>query len=81
MLAAHPGVAQEATHVRAVDPVIGPLIARGIERSATFRGLVRAIDSSDSYLYMKGRLVCSKRARLPSGGDLRGVGQIRVVES
>jgi len=53
MLAAHPGVAQEATHVRAVDPVIGPLIARGIERSATFRGLVRAIDSSDSYVYMK----------------------------
>lgn len=53
MLAAHPGVAQEATHVRAVDPVIGPLIARGIERSATFRGLVRAIDSSDSYVYVK----------------------------
>jgi hypothetical protein len=53
MLAAQPGGAQHATHVRAVDPVIGPLIARGVEHSATFRDLVRAIDSSDSYVYVK----------------------------
>jgi hypothetical protein len=30
--------------VRAVDPVIGPLITRGIEHSVTFRQLVAAID-------------------------------------
>ena len=53
ILSARPGVAQDATHVRAVDPVIGPLIARGIEHSATFRELVAAIDASDSYVYVK----------------------------
>jgi hypothetical protein len=53
ILAARPGAAQEATHVRAVDPVIGPLIARGIEHSPTFRELVAAIDASDSYVYVK----------------------------
>jgi hypothetical protein len=53
MLAAQPGVAQDAAHVRAVDPVIGRLIARGIEHSATFRELVAAIDTSDSYVYVK----------------------------
>src|SRR5262245_42387970 len=65
MLAAHPVAAQDGAHVRAVDPVISPLIARGIERSATFRELVRAIDSSDSYVYVKeGRCGASARACL-----------------
>jgi hypothetical protein len=53
MLAAHPGAGQQATHLRAVDPNISPLIALGIERSATFRQLVHAIDSHDSYVYVK----------------------------
>jgi hypothetical protein len=53
MLAALPGAAQHATHVRTVDPVISRLIERGIERSATFRKLVAAIDASDSYVYIK----------------------------
>jgi hypothetical protein len=53
MLTALPGAAQNATHVRSVDPVIGGLITRGIERSATFRELVATIDASDSYVYVK----------------------------
>jgi hypothetical protein len=53
ILAAQPGAAQEAAHVRAVVPVIGPLIARGIEHSVTFRELVAAIDASDSNVYVK----------------------------
>jgi hypothetical protein len=53
VLAAQPGAAQDTTHVRAVDPAIGPLITRGIEHSVTFRQLVAAIDASDSYVYVK----------------------------
>jgi hypothetical protein len=53
MLAAQAGAAQDARHVRAVDPVIGPLIARGVAHSATFRELVAAIDASDSYVYVQ----------------------------
>ena len=53
VLAAQPAAAQDATRVRAVDLGIRPLIARGLERSATFRELVRAIDSGDSYVYVK----------------------------
>jgi hypothetical protein len=52
LLAAQPGEAQGTMHVRAVDPVIGPLIAQGIEQSATFRELVAAINASDSYVYV-----------------------------
>jgi hypothetical protein len=53
MLAALPGAAQDATHVRSVHPDINRLIASGAERSATFRELVRAIDASDSYVYVR----------------------------
>ena len=53
IFAAHPAAAQDATHVRAVSPVVGPLIARGIEHSATLRGLVAAIDASDSDVYVE----------------------------
>jgi hypothetical protein len=53
ILVGQAGAAQDATHVRSVDPVLNQLIARGIERSATFRELVAAIDASDSYVYVK----------------------------
>ena len=39
--------------MRAVDPAISQLIARGMERSVTFRELVTAINSSDGYVYIK----------------------------
>ena len=50
---ARPDPAPESTHVRTLDPVISRLIARGLERSATFRELVTAINGSDSYVYIK----------------------------
>jgi hypothetical protein len=53
MLAARPSSAQDSTHVRSAEPAIRHLIARGLERSATFRELVAAIDASDSYVYVK----------------------------
>jgi hypothetical protein len=53
MVAAYPSAAQDAPHVRSVDPVISRLIVRGIERSATFRELVAAVDASDGYVYVK----------------------------
>ena len=53
MLAALPGAAQDATHVRSVHPDINRLITSGVVRSATFRELVRAIDASDSYVYLR----------------------------
>jgi hypothetical protein len=52
-LAAQPSAAQDATHVRSVDPVISRLIERGIARSPTFHDLVSAINASDSYVYVK----------------------------
>jgi len=55
IFAATPGAAQDATHihVRSLEPAINQLIARGLERSATFGALVAAIDASDSYVYIR----------------------------
>jgi hypothetical protein len=77
LLFAHPGAAQNGTHVRAVDPTIRPLIAHGVERSTTFRELVRAIDSTDSYVYVKnGSCGSSVRACLVS---VTSAGPARLV--
>jgi len=38
--------------IRHVNPVIAAAIARGIERSATFRRLAEAIESTDGIVYI-----------------------------
>jgi hypothetical protein len=54
-----------ASHVRSSEPEIVALIQAGVERSATFRRLVEALDRSDVIVYIK-----LKVARQALGGYL-----------
>jgi len=46
-------VAGNSGHVRSESPAIASAIHDGIERSATFRSLIAAIDASDSYVFVR----------------------------
>jgi hypothetical protein len=54
-LSATPAVGQVpgSTHVRAFDPILRGLLDEGIDRSATFRGLVTQIDQTDGIVYVQ----------------------------
>ena len=46
------GLSANQTHVHAASPALSAAIHEAMERSATFRGLVAAIDASDSYVFI-----------------------------
>jgi hypothetical protein len=54
-----------ARHVRATDPKILSIVDAGLSGSATFRGLIAALDASDVIVYIE-----PKRSRQALGGYL-----------
>ena len=48
-----PNESAATAHVRSSNPTIAALIREAIQRSATFRGLVAAIDASDSIVFVE----------------------------
>jgi hypothetical protein len=48
-----PGVGSDPNaHLRPTTPAVASLVGRAMEASATFRGIVEAIEASDTYVYV-----------------------------